>query len=375
MKAENSELDFRDLKRKIFSQALVIFAGAVLAVLLLRSLASGRAGNLIVELLATFFHYSFEESMILYQLYFRNNISLYMLGVVVLFLLLFFRFFLSWFMKYFGEVNEGINILISNEKKNIQMAPEMGFMEKKLSVLQSTLAEREKSMKEAEQRKNDLVVYLAHDIKTPLTSVIGYLSLLDESKNLPEKQREEHIQIALLKAKNLETLTQEFFEITQYNAHRISLNKEKFDLYYLNAQVIDELHPMLKQNNIQACLHIPEDSSVYGDSNKLARAFTNIMKNAVTYSKKNSKIDIFAEQNEKDTTISFQNTGSVIPVDQLSKIFDKFYRLDEARSTNTGGSGLGLAIVKDIIELHGGTIFAASENEVTVFKVTLPNYV
>ena len=226
---------------------------------------------------------------------------------------------------------------------------------------------------EAEQRKNDLVVYLAHDLKTPLTSVMGYLELLQDEPELPEETRQHYIQVIARKTERLEDLINEFFEITRYNIQQIVLEKEEIDLYYMLLQMIEEFYPLLAQKKNQAQLHGDENVTVFGDPIKLARVFNNILKNAVAYSYENTQIDIFLEEKQSgEIVVRFQNRGKTIPKEKLASIFEKFYRMDEARNTNTGGAGLGLAIAKEIVTLHGGKIFAESEKGQVVFVVELP---
>jgi two-component system sensor histidine kinase VanS len=281
------------------------------------------------------------------------------------------RVILSKLAKYFDEINTAIDILIQNEDKQIELSAEMEFMEQKLNTLKRTLEKREQDAKLAEQRKNDVVMYLAHDIKTPLTSVIGYLSLLDEAPDMPVEQKAKYVHIALDKAFRLEQLIDEFFEITRYNLQTITLTKKHIDLYYMLVQMTDEFYPQLASNGKQVVIHAPEDLTVYGDPDKLARVFNNILKNAVAYSEDDSVIEITAGLSGDVVSIVFKNAGS-IPKDKLASIFEKFYRLDDARSSDTGGAGLGLAIAKEIIVQHGGKIYAESNDNYTTFTVELP---
>ena len=129
----------------------------------------------------------------------------------------------------------------------------------------------------------------------------------------------------------------------------------------------------MSQKGNQAVLHSDENVTVYGDPAKLARVFNNILKNAVAYSYENTKIEIFAEELPSGTVVvRFENQGKTIPKEKLASIFEKFYRMDEARTSNTGGAGLGLAIAKEIVTLHGGKISAESEREQVAFVVELP---
>ena len=188
-----------------------------------------------------------------------------------------------------------------------------------------------------------MVMYLAHDIRTPLTSVIGYLSPLEEAPDMPETQREKYVHITLDKAYRLEHLVNEFFEITRYNLQQIILEKEEIDLSYLLIQMADEFYPILEDHANKIELDVPENLRIFGDPDRLARVFNNILKNAVAYSRPGTLIRIRARQSHGEVFVCFENQGRTIPRQKLDAIFEKFYRLDEARQTESGGAGLGLA--------------------------------
>jgi two-component system sensor histidine kinase VanS len=230
----------------------------------------------------------------------------------------------------------------------------------------------ERAARDEAQRRNDLIVYLAHDIKTPLTSVIGYLSLLDEAPDMPAEQRAKYTGITLEKAYRLDQLVDEFFEITRFNLQHITVNRECINLSVMLRQMADEFYPMLTPQRKTAIVNAPDGLTLWGDGDKLSRVFNNILKNAIAYSYDNSAILISAYGEGDNVVISFTNEGSPIPKEKLDMIFEKFFRLDSARSSNTGGAGLGLAIAKEIVTAHGGTISAQSEGGRTVFTVVLP---
>lgn len=241
-----------------------------------------------------------------------------------------------------------------------------------MAELKPNMQRHEQMLKEEATRKNDLITYLAHDLKTPLTSVIGYLTLLDEAPDMPAAQKGKYVHIALTKANRLEKLINEFFEITRYNLQQIILEKERVDLYYLLVQMSDEFYPLLEAHGNTIKLSGDENLTVYGDGEKLARVFNNILKNAIAYSYADTEITVTVSQMAQEAQIVIGNHGKTIPPQKLQSIFDKFFRLDDARATNTGGAGLGLAIAREIVQLHGGAITASSENEWTSFVVTLP---
>lgn len=242
----------------------------------------------------------------------------------------------------------------------------------RMAEIKSDMQRNEQVLKQEAARKNDLITYLAHDLKTPLTSVVGYLSLLEEAPDMPEEQKAKYIRITLDKALRLEKLINEFFEITRYNLQQIILEKENVDLSFMLIQLADEFYPILREHGNRIDLKVKENLTIYGDSEKLARVFNNILKNAIAYSDPGTQIGIWAEEDDSNIILRFRNIGKTIPAQRLEAIFEKFFRLDDARATNTGGAGLGLAIAKEIVTLHGGTILADSADRVTTFVVSLP---
>ena len=242
----------------------------------------------------------------------------------------------------------------------------------RIAEIKSRMQRNEQALRDEAQRKNDLITYLAHDLKTPLTSVIGYLSLLDEAPDMPAEQKAKYVHITLEKALRLEKLINEFFEITRYNLQQMVLEEETINLSYMLVQMTDEFYPLLAAKDNRIELHVDEGISIQGDSEKLARVFNNILKNAIAYSYPGTEINVTVQKAEEQIIIAFRNHGKTIPAHKLETIFEKFFRLDGARQSNTGGAGLGLAIAKEIVELHGGSIAAESNREITTFRVTLP---
>jgi two-component system sensor histidine kinase VanS len=363
--------NYRILERKIHTRIILIAAASFVVVFVLRELARGRLANWIVDFLQNVWRMDSPAADQLYQQAIRNNLDYVMFAAIIVCVFILARYIISQFSRYFNEIDGGLDTLAEEKGGEIKLSPEMAAMENKLKSIQHTLEKREQETKSAEQRKNDMVMYLAHDIKTPLTSVIGYLSLLDEAPDLPLEQKAKYVNITLKKAYRLEKLVDEFFEITRYNFQTVVLAKENIDLCYMLAQMTDEFYPLLAANGKQATLHVPEDMRVCGDPNKLARVFNNILKNAIAYSPDNSDIEVRATVTGDAVSIVFKNAGS-IPKEKLASIFDKFIRLDSARSSDMGGAGLGLAIAKEIVVLHGGRIYADSDGRQTAFTVELP---
>lgn len=244
---------------------------------------------------------------------------------------------------------------------------ETGVMKLKFEAIhQRELYEKESS------RKNDLITYLAHDLKTPLASVIGYLSFLSEATEITVALKEKYTNIALDKAYRLETLIDQFFEITRFNLQTIVINREKMDIRLMLEQLCDECYPILKNCNKEIHMEIEDEGQVYLDPDKFGRVLTNVLRNAISYSYENTPIQLKEHIEHKQLIIQVINEGDRIPAHKLETIFEKFYRMDEARSTRKGGAGLGLAIAKSIIEAHQGTISAKSDEHYTTFTMMIP---
>lgn len=373
--------DFTRMKLKILSQVFIVILIAVAAGFFIQyafidgifqdSFAEG-----FIAFCRTVFRVSRDDAIYIYAALFRNNKLFWLLIGLMFLLLLSFYIGLTRFTRYFAEITRGVGQLAEGSEEPIKLSPELDFMEQKLNAVNNTLQKRARDAKEAEQRKNDLVVYLAHDIKTPLTSVIGYLNLLDEAPDMPAEQRAKYTNITLEKAYRLEQLINEFFEITRFNLQTIVLDKGDVNLSYMLMQIADEFYPILAPQGKTTELTAPEGLMVRADADKLARVFNNILKNAAAYSDADSVIRIDARTAPgtfgEIVRVTFSNHGKTIPRQRLESIFEKFYRLDSARSSGTGGSGLGLAIAREIVNAHGGRIFAESEDGITRFIVEIP---
>ncbi len=369
--------EFGRLKRKMVVQIIIILLLAIIIGLFINfafidGVLQAPFADAFVDFCEKVLQLDYFAAQNAYNVLFQQNKPLWLaIGFIVLLLIIFY-IALSRFTRYFHQISTSITMLADESDKEIQLPEELDFLEKKLNDVKNKLEKRARDAQEAEQRKNDLVVYLAHDIKTPLTSIIGYLSLLDEARDMPIEQKEKYVAITLEKSNRLEQLINEFFDITRFNLQSIVLEKDLIPLNYMLMQVADEFYPLLAPKGQKAVVKIDGEINIYADGHKLARVFNNILKNAIAYSDPNSTIEISAKSENNQTFISFTNTGKTIPPEKLNMIFEKFYRLDNARSTQTGGAGLGLAISNEIVHAHGGTITATSNNGKTVFTVMIP---
>lgn len=292
-------------------------------------------------------------------------------------------FFAGRYMYYFGysrgeaEADRAIaahvqDRLIDHPNDWSQLDGDFLEVESALNRVRDRERASAQALRDESSRKNDLVTYLAHDLKTPLASVVGYLSLLEEAPDLPVEQRARFTGIALEKARRLDELIEEFFDITRFDFHDIVLTRSYVDLSLLLAQVADEFYPTLAEQHKDVQIQASESITALVDPDKMARVFNNVMKNAIAYSYEGSTITISAACEGQNIVVRFANQGDPIPAAKLKLIFEKFYRLDAARATNRGGAGLGLAIAKEIVCAHGGSIACESTAEATVFTIVLP---
>lgn len=275
-------------------------------------------------------------------------------------------------LEYLDEVSEAAQKLAHPTAAPILLPSSLKSMEDDLNQVREQTLENLKATHAAEQRRDDLLVYLAHDLKTPLTSVLGYLKLMEDEPQISPELVTKYTGIARKKAQRLEELINEFFEITRFSTTKLVLEPERINLSRMLTQITYEFNPILLEKGLKWELQIPESIEIICDADKIERAVDNLIRNAINYSYPNSSIFFSLLQTENGARICVQNLGKTIPPEKLERIFEQFYRLDSARSSDTGGAGLGLAIAKEIVELHHGTITAFSENHMIRFVVELP---
>ena len=372
MKNNYRKLKFSLLLQTVLVTALTVLVGGILLKFVIDGIYNDSFARIFVEVLV-FFNIKEETAVRLYWQLIGDNKTFYMvIGYLILFAL-FFYVALSKMTKYLDQIDHGIENIISESTEPIHLITELKPIEIRLNEIKATLKRQELEAIEGEKKKNDLVLFLAHDLKTPLTSIVAYLTMLEDHPDMPEEERMNYTHIALEKSIRLGELINEFFDITRYNLQNIELEPVEIDLTMMLEQLADELYGVLQEKKLSCEVDVEEDLQIYGDPDKLARVFDNILRNAIAYCYENTVIRIEARMKNDEIEIVFTNAGDKLPGDMLQTIFEKFYRVDGSRSTGTGGAGLGLAIAKQIAELHGGRIMARSDDNRTQFIVTLPS--
>lgn len=197
-------------------------------------------------------------------------------------------------LRYFDELAHAVTTLVEDRSHPVVLSPDLAITQNELNAVRAASLANESAAIAAERRKNELVAYLAHDIKTPLTSVIGYLALLDEAPDLPDDARRRYIATASEKAVRLEGLIDEFFEITRYNLQSIPIERTWVGVRLFCEQVAESFYPDAQARGLSLVVRAPDDARFFVDADKLARALGNVVRNAVAYADDGTEIVIAA---------------------------------------------------------------------------------
>lgn len=304
---------------------------------------------------------------------FRMGILLVM-GILV-FVLCFYHL-IHRYMKYIRIITNGMKDIAQGNFDTeipVQSMDEFGQIAGYLNQMQENIKEIMERERVAERTKNDLISSVAHDLRTPLTSIIGYLGWVREQPMLDVEIRQKYLDIAFRKAQHLEQLTNELFGFVKLEHREMSLHMGTLDIRQLLEQLLDECYPSFEKYGLRTEFLCRDESILLmGDGNLLARLFDNLLNNAVKYGKDGKLIRVELEQRGQSAVTRVINYGYVIPESELGNLFRKFYRVEQSRSQDTGGTGLGLAIVEQIAQLHQGSVSVRSDLQGTVFEVTLP---
>ncbi|MGX7124670.1 sensor histidine kinase [Enterococcus viikkiensis] len=224
-----------------------------------------------------------------------------------------------------------------------------------------------------EKSKDELITNVSHDIRTPLTSIIGYLGLIEDRQYQNTDEILKYTSIAYKKAKQMKSLVEDLFEYSKVRQPSVPVNNVSFDMVQLLEQLAADFELEAKKKEIQILVDTTESQLVMdGDTEKLVRVFNNLITNGLKYGTHADKIIIKIEKAKNEAVITVQNNGQPIPREALDQLFDRFYRVDESRSQEISGTGLGLAITQNIVNLHGGYIYAQSNDDWTSFIIHLP---
>ena len=329
MKSNYRKLKFSILLQTVLVTALTVLVGGFLLNFVIDGVYNDTFAAAFVRILESF-HVEEQTAIDLYWKLIGDNKVFFMIVGFLLLFALFFYVALSKMTRYLDQVGDGIENIISESTEPIHLITELKPIEIRLNEIKATLKRQDLEAIESEKKKNDLVLFLAHDLKTPLTSVVAYLAMLDAHPDMPEAERAKYVHISLEKAIRLGELINEFFDITKFNLQDIELEPVELNLSMMLEQIADELYGVLQEKKLSCEVETEDDLVIRGDPDKLARVFDNILRNAIAYCYSGTTIRISACQKNGDVEITFANQGKKIPGTKLQTIFEKFYRLDDS---------------------------------------------
>ncbi|MCT4594405.1 MAG: HAMP domain-containing histidine kinase [Anaeromicrobium sp.] len=288
----------------------------------------------------------------------------------------FFLFLTKKAVSYIEEISSGLMEIAKGDldyKVPVRGGNELSLLAQNINHMESELKIKIAKEREAEITKNQLITNVSHDLRTPLTSIIGYLNLVKDGKYSTEEELKEYSTIAFNRAEKLKVLIDDLFEYTKLTNKGIDLNESSIRLNGMLKQLVDEMIVMADDNNVTLSLHVPNEPVIVKlDGDKMVRVFENLISNSIKYSMKPSIVHIKLYNHMDHVLLSVTNKADTIDPSELTKIFDRFYRLEKSRNSSKGGSGLGLSICKSIVKLHGGNIWAESKNQYVTFNIKLP---
>jgi len=346
--------------------------------------------NLVLSYILTFLIYSgmiiVLESIDIFHLNIEIKYLIAFLISLIIFLTIFFDL-MNITLKYIRVLSDTIQEVTAGDydvEAPIKYDDELGLLAANINALAKTLKDKEregKILKEnerlaydaernAEKQKNDLITNVAHDLRTPLTTIVGYLELIKNNHHLSKEDIQKYATVAYEKSKRLQSMMDDLFEFTSLDQANIKIHMTTLNISELILQIVDEFYPNFQEHQITPLIKISQPNLfIKGDGQLIARVFDNLLSNAIKYGKDQSEIQIEVLNDEQNVTVKIMNYGHTIAQEDLPYLFDKFYRTDASRSSSTGGTGLGLAIAKNIVHIHNGQIFATSHKEKTTFVV------
>jgi signal transduction histidine kinase len=261
-----------------------------------------------------------------------------------------------------------------NQRINFSVRADLQKVIDSINALVDSTVQAMDEERKIERSKDELITNVSHDIRTPLTSIIGYLGLLQNKAFHSEEEHDKYVNIAFVKAKQLKSLADDLFEYTKLQSTTMRLQPQNLHLFSMLEQVAASFELEAEKKGIKINVSCqPETLAIEADPEKLVRVYNNLISNALKYGHGATQINLSAQQlDQQRVELRVENNGEPIPAASLQQIFERFYRVENSRNQATGGTGLGLAITKSIVELHHGTIRCESDQKLTSFIINLP---
>ncbi|KZE73650.1 histidine kinase [Paenibacillus elgii] len=306
--------------------------------------------------------------------YHKGENPLSILASLAVFIFLFY-FLTQRKMRYIEELASGLRIIATGNLDHRVLErsqDELGSLARDMNFMVTDLQRRIEEERRAEQLKNELITNVSHDLRTPLTLIMGYLRLLHDKNFETPEQAAGYVSIAYSKSEKLKGLIDDLFEFTKLSNHDIPLHKKGVVINEVLEQLLEEYVTLSEEQQLTLIRSLPQERLMARiDVDKMIRVFENLLGNAIKYSPKPGVITFGMIRENGHAIIRISNKADALTRDELEQLFDRFYRVDKARTSETGGSGLGLAIARSIVESHEGSIWAESENGEIHFYVKL----
>lgn len=309
----------------------------------------------------------------------RDTLVSFMLVTVIAticFFIIYFLLFIKRIVKDMTYISDRIIDIAdgkSDEKIIIERQDEIGEIAGRINEMTEQINQLITSERDALQSNKDLIACVAHDLRTPITSVKGYLDLALDTKHYDLEQRQKYVRIAQTKANRLEYLIHDLFNYTKLTSGEITLHRSKIDLVQIVEQMVEEFYPLFQEEELECTTKYNISYlEMNMDGELIARAVQNLLSNAIKYGKDGKHVYVELECLEQEVQIRVTNYGLVIPEESIKHLFDEFYRVERSRNVKTGGTGLGLNIAQEIVHLHGGRIQVTSGASGTCFTIALP---
>ncbi|KAB2494199.1 sensor histidine kinase [Priestia endophytica] len=306
---------------------------------------------------------------------YNHKIQIAFLCSILVFLLLFFLC-MRPITRYIKQIEQGISRIVNkdwNYSIPVKGKNELSSLAKNINWMTEQLRERFERERQVEQAKNELITNLSHDLRTPLTSIIGYVRLVKDGQYQNQQELEQYIQTTYNISLKFKNLLDELFEYTKLSLSDVELHFQEVNLGGVLYQLVGEYTPIFENRGLDVKVKIPDDPVFISvDIEKIIRVLDNLFSNAEKYSHECGHIEVTLHSTREQVIISVSNTTDHIEAKELKNLFNRFYRMDKARSSKVAGSGIGLSIAKRIVELHEGDIWAESDNNKVKIHIALP---
>jgi two-component system sensor histidine kinase VicK len=261
-----------------------------------------------------------------------------------------------------------------SRKINVESEDEIGILAKTFNDMATQIEFMLEELKKAEKLRREFVANVSHELRTPLTSIRTYAETMSDHQEIPQETEEEFLRVIINESDRMTKIVQDLLELSRFDSGTSVLSNEEFSIERSVRDIYAAIALGAKKHNQELNLELEwKLPKIRGDRARIEQVLMNIMSNALKYTPDGGRIDIYSGSSGADVWVRIEDTGVGIPPEDLVRVFDRFYRVDKARTRESGGTGLGLSIAKEIVTRHGGDIkIDSTPGEGTSVTVILP---